>query len=101
MRNVIWFIAAIFCLVAIAGQWSGLPREIAGAALVLAAAFLGWGFYDKASKQEPKPIVLDEEQRATIKRMKEEGNHQLAIQQVQMWFRNPPAEEAARIVREV
>lgn len=101
MRNAIFIIAAVFCLVAIFGPGMGVPREVIGASLVLAAAFLGWGFYYQAQNREQKPIVLDDEQRATIKRMKDEGNHQLAIQQVQLWFRDPPAEEAARIVREV
>lgn len=101
MRYLAFIVAAVFSVVAIAGQWMGLPRGIAITAVIVAGAFLLWGFYDVASKQEPKPIVLDSEQRATIKRMKAEGNHQLAIQQVQLWFRNPPAEEAARIVREV
>lgn len=101
MRYLAFIVAAVFSIVAIAGQWMGLSRSVAIVAIIVAGVFLLWGFYDVASKQEPKPIVLDAEQRATIKRMKDEGNHQLAIQQVQMWFRNPPAEEAARIVREV
>lgn len=101
MRYVAFILAAVFSLAAIAGQWLGWPQSINIPVILLAGACLVWGFFDIYSKQEAKPIELDDAQRATIKRMKEEGNHQLAIQQVQMWFRNPPAEEAARIVREV
>ena len=101
MRYFAFIVAAVFSIVAIAGVWLGWPMSIRLAAILVAGAFLLWGFYDVYSKQEQEPIVLDDEKKATIKRLKSEGKTHVAIQQVQLWFRNCTPEEAARIVREV
>lgn len=99
MRYLAFTLATVFSLAAIAGQWFGWSRPVTIGALVLAGAFLAWGFWDAAQKAPAEDKELDEQQRATIRRMKSEGNTQLAIQQVQLWFRNTSQEEAAAIVR--
>ncbi|QYH19347.1 hypothetical protein JKI95_09490 [Corynebacterium aquatimens] len=101
MRYFAFTVAAAFCLVAIAGTWLGWALPIRLIAIFAAGMFLTWGFYDVYSKQEQEPIVLDDEKKATIKRLKSEGKTHVAVQQVQLWFRNCSQEEAARIVREV
>ena len=70
------------------------------AAIVAAGLFLVLGFYEQYKRQEDVAPELDDEQRATVQRMKAEGNFQLAVQQVQLWFRGATTEDAARIVRE-
>ena len=101
MRNLAFILAGVLSLLAVVVGPLGWPRWVAIAALAVAFVFLALGFADKARNLEAKPKVLDGEQRATIARMKSEGNTPLAIQQVQLWFRNTSPEEAARIVREV
>lgn len=101
MRIFALTLGAVFSLVAIAAQWFEWPRSVGVCAIMLAGLFLAWGLYDVATAQGDKPVALDDEQLATVRRMKQEGNTQLAIQQVQLWFRNTSPEDAARIVRAV
>ena len=100
MRYLAFTLATVLSVVAIAGQWLGWPRGVTVAAVIAAGACLVWGFAASAKGREPVPKELDDEQRATIRRMREEGNTPLAVQQVQLWFRNTTPEEAAAIVRE-
>jgi len=101
MRVIAFSLAAVFSFVGIAAQWFGWPRTVGVCGIILAGLFLAWGFYDVATARTDEPIELDAEQRATVRRMKKEGNTHLAIQQVQLWFRNTSPEDAARIVRAV
>ena len=93
--------AAVFSLVAIVGVFLDLPTWISVAALAAAALFLVLGLADKYRQMERASIELDSEQRATIERMKKEGNHDMAARQVQLWFRNTSYEDAAAVVREL
>ncbi|MCP1386896.1 hypothetical protein M5J20_01600 [Corynebacterium sp. TA-R-1] len=101
MRYLAFILAAVFSSAAIAGVWLDWPLSIRMVSILAAGAFLIWGFYDVYSKQEPEPIVLDDEKKETIKRLKGEGKTHVAVQQVQLWFRNCSQDEAARIVREL
>lgn len=101
MRYLAFTLAAVCSVAAIAGPWLGWSRPVTIAALALAGACLAWAFWDAARNAPAEEKELDEEQRATVRRMKSEGNTQLAIQQVQLWFRNTSQEEAAAIVRGV
>ena len=101
MRNLVFILAGALSLVAVLTAPLGWPRWVAIAALAVAFVLLVVGFRDKARTMEAKPKVLDADQRATISRMKSEGNTPMAVQQVQLWFRNTTPEEAARIVAEV
>ena len=101
MRNLAFILAGVLSLLAVFSGPLGWPRWAALAALGVAFVLLVWGFADKARNMQAKPKVLDPEQRATIARMKAEGNTPMAISQVQLWFRNTTPEEAARIVSEV
>ena len=93
--------AAVFSLVAIVGVFLDLPTWISVAALAAAALFLVLGLAYKYRQMERTSIELDSEQRATIERMKKEGNHDMAARQVQLWFRNTSYEDAAAVVREL
>lgn len=94
-------LAAVFSLVAIVSVFLDFATWISIVALAAAALFLFLGLAEKYRQMEDTPIELDDEQRATIKQMKKEGNVDLAVRQVQMWFRNTSYEEAAAVVREV
>ena len=93
--------AAVFSLVAIVGVFLDLPTWISVAALAAAALFLVLGLAYKYRQMERTSIELDSEQRATVERMKKEGNHDMAARQVQLWFRNTSYEDAAAVVREL
>lgn len=102
MRILYFSLAAVFSLVAVLDAYVNFdPAWLGKVSIVVAAMFLVLGFYEQYKRQEEPSLELDAEERATIKRMKDEGNHQLAIQQVQMWKRHASPEDAARIVRDV
>lgn len=100
MRIVSFVLAAVFSLVAVVAVYTSLPGWVGTAAIVAAGVFLVLGFYEQYTLREEVAPMLDDEQRATVQRMKGEGNFQLAVQQVQLWFRGASPEDAARIVRE-
>ena len=100
MRIVSFALAAVFSIVAVVAVYTTLPGWVGTAAIVAAGLFLVLGFYEQYTRREEIAPELDDEQRATVNRMKAEGNFQLAVQQVQLWFRNTAPEDAARIVRE-
>ncbi|AWB84515.1 hypothetical protein [Corynebacterium liangguodongii] len=106
MRTLWFILAAIFSLAALFGNWFQLPGWVPLVSLAIAGAFLVLGFFEasrdaRALRAKGDQVALSEEQRETIRRMVGEGNRPLAIRQVQMWFRNVSAEDAARIVREL
>ncbi|MDO5453447.1 MAG: hypothetical protein Q4F37_00505 [Corynebacterium sp.] len=101
MRIFSFSLAAVFSVAAIALRVSGQPTWTAVVAIVVAGVFLALGFVAAAQNHEPEPIVLDEEQTETVRRMKNEGNHAGAIRQVQLWFRYATAEDAGAVVRGV
>lgn len=100
MRVVFLALAAVFSLVAIGARLWGQPTWMSVAALVVAGGFLVAGLWLQARQQIPHGVVLDEEQRATIRRMKGEGNHSGAISQVQLWFKYATADQAREAVAE-
>ena len=77
MRILYFFLAAIFSVLAIALRFLGQPTWAAVLAIMVAAVFLVLGFVQVAKSHEPEPVVLDEGQRETIRRMKAEGNHEI------------------------
>lgn len=103
MRILYFGAAAVFSLAAVffAYTETAAPGWVGIAAIVLAGVFLVLGLYEHYKRQETPSLELDDEERATIKRMKQEGDFQLAVKQVQMWKRYASPEDAARIVREV
>ena len=100
MRIVSFALAAVFSIVAVVAVYTTLPGWVGTAAIVAAGLFLVLGFYEQYKRQEDVAPELDSEQRATVQRMKAEGNFQLAVQQVQLWFRGTTPEDATRLVRE-
>ena len=100
MRIVSFALAAVFSIIAVVAVYTTLPGWVGTAAIVAAGLFLVLGFYEQYKRQEDVAPELDDEQRATVQRMKAEGNFQLAVQQVQLWFRGTTPEDAARLVRE-
>ena len=100
MRIVSFALAAVFSIVAVVAVYTTLPGWVGTVAIVVAGLFLVLGFYEQYKRREVVAPELDDEQRATVNRMKAEGNFHLAVQQVQLWFRNTTPEDAARIVRE-
>lgn len=100
MRIVSFALAAVFSIVAVVAVYTTLPGWVGTVAIVAAGLFLVLGFYEQYKRREVVAPELDDEQRATVNRMKNEGNFHLAVQQVQLWFRNTTPEDAARIVRE-
>ena len=100
MRIVSFALAAVFSIVAVVAVYTTLPGWVGTAAIVAAGLFLVLGFYEQYKLREDVAPELDDEQRATVQRMKAEGNFQLAVQQVQLWFRGTTPEDAARLVRE-
>lgn len=103
MRILYFILAAVFSLGAVFLAYvdTAAPGWVGTAAIVLAAMFLVLGFYEQYKRQEVPSLELDAQQRATIQRMKDEGNFQLAVKQVQMWKRGASQEDAARVVRDV
>ncbi|WP_242648351.1 hypothetical protein [Corynebacterium sp. Marseille-P4321] len=103
MRILCFVVAGIFSLVAVYFAYveTAAPDWVGGVAIVVAGLFLVLGFYEQYKRQEEPSLELDAEERETIKRMKKEGDFQLAVKQVQMWKRHASAEDAARIVRDV
>lgn len=101
MQAASLFIAAVFSLIAIVAAFLDLSTWISVVSLAAAALFLFFGLREKFLDMEDTPIELDAEQRATIKRMKAEGDHDLAARQIQMWFRNTSYDDAAAVMREV
>ena len=100
MRIVSFALAAVFSIVAVVAVYTTLPGWVGTAAIVAAGLFLVLGFYEQYKLREDVAPELDDEQRATVQRMKAEGNFQLAVQQVQLWFRGTTPEDATRLVRE-
>ncbi len=102
MRFVYFLLAAVFSAVAVvaANSVDSAPAWIGGTSLLLGGIFLVLGFYEMYKRREEPSLKLDEEERETIRRMKDEGNFQLAVRQVQMWKRGASPEDAARVVRE-
>ena len=101
MRTLSFVLAALFSVLALAGSWLSLPGWVSVVAIAAAGVFLLLGFYVSVKDRVAQPIVLDDAQETTIRRMKAEGNTSLAVRQVQMWFRYASAEDAARVVREL
>lgn len=101
MQTAALIIAALFSVVAIVAAAFDTSTWISVASLVAAAFFLFLALQQKYQNMESEPVELDAEQRKTIKRMKSEGNFELAVKQVQMWFRNTSHDDAAAVVREV
>lgn len=101
MLIVSFVLAAVFSLVAVVAVYTAVPGWVGTVAIVAAGLFLVLGFAEQYRRQERVKPQLDDEQRLTVRRMKEEGNTQLAIQQVQLWLRGVSQEDAARIVRGV
>lgn len=101
MRTFSFALAALFSVLALAGNWLSLSGWVSMAAIIAAGGFLLLGFYASVKDRVAQPIVLDDAQETTIRRMKAEGNTPLAVRQVQMWFRYASAEDAARVVREL
>lgn len=100
MRIVSFVLAAVFSVVAVAAVYTTLPGWVGTVAILAGGLFLLLGFYEQYKLREEVEPELDSEQRATVQRIKSEGNFQLAVQQVQLWFRGTTPEDAARIVRE-
>ncbi|GAB3082387.1 hypothetical protein [Corynebacterium aquatimens] len=100
MQVISLIVGAVFSLVAIIAVFLDQPAWVPLAALAVAGIALFIGLRERFRSMEAKPKTLDSEQKATVKRMKDEGNEAGAIRQVQLWFRNTSHEEAARIVRE-
>lgn len=100
MQVISLVIGAVFSVVAIAAVFLGWPAWVPLAALAVAGIALFFGLKERFKAWEEQPKELDDEQIATVKRMKGEGNEDLAIRQVQLWFRNTSYDEAARIIRE-
>lgn len=100
MRILSFVLAAVFSIAAVVTAYTAIPGWVGTASIVLAGLFLVIGFYEQYKMRDHEPPVLDDEQRDTIKRIKDEGNFQLAVQQVQMWFRGTSQEDATRIVRD-
>lgn len=101
MRIASFVLAAVFSLVAVVAVYTTVPGWVGTVAIVAAGPFLVLGFAEQYRRQERVEPQLDDEQRFTVRRMKEEGNTQLAIQQVRLWLRGVSQEDAARIVRGV
>lgn len=103
MRFVYFILAAAFSVVAVlaANSLESAPSWVGTTSLLLGGLFLVLGFYEMYKRREEPVLELDDEERATIKRMKDEGNFQLAVRQVQMWKRGVSQDDAARLVRQV
>ena len=100
MRILSFVLAAVFSIAAVVTAYTAIPGWVGTASIVLAGLFLVLGFYEQYKMRDHEPPVLDDEQRDTIQRIKDEGNFQLAVQHVQMWFRGTSQEDATRIVRD-
>ncbi len=99
MQKVSFLLAGLLCLAAVIGQLVGLPRVGALALLAGAAVFLALGFVTVGKRRDPGEVELDEEQRAEITRLLEEGKYGTAIGQVRLWFRNATDDDAEAVVR--
>lgn len=94
-------LAAALSIAAIVIAFTSVPRWIAVVLLVVAAVALFVGLREKYRAMEDEPIELDAEQEETVRRLKAEGREDLAVRQVQLWFRNADHGTAADVVRDI
>lgn len=94
-------LAAALSIAAIFIAFTSVPRWIAVVLLVVAAVALFVGLREKYRAMEDEPIELDAEQEETVRRLKAEGREDLAVRQVQLWFRNADHGTAADVVRDI
>ena len=101
MRALYFGLAAALCVAALVFKFSGAPNLASIIALLIAGAFLVLGLKMTASNREPEPIMLDDEQRTTIRAMLDRGDEGAAVRQVQLWFRDATPETARAAVQEL
>ncbi|AKK03784.1 hypothetical protein [Corynebacterium epidermidicanis] len=100
MRNLDFFLAAVFALAAVYTKFAGNPWWVPVLLIVLAGGRLFTGMQKRAREQrlQRNPIVLDDEQLATIRDMKARGQEIAAIKQVRLWYRDADLLTARQLV---
>jgi len=101
MRALYLGLAAAFCVVALALKFSPVSDIAAVLALLVAGVFLVLGLKMAAAAREPKPIVLDDDKRDTLRAMLDRGDEGAAVRQFQLWFRDATPEHAREVVRDL
>ena len=101
MRALYFTIAGVLSVLAIALTIFAPQGIWATVAIIVAGVFLILGFREHARHVTPAEITLTEEEAATIRQMKAEGNHSGAISQVLLWKRYATQDQAAKVVREL
>ena len=100
MRALYLGLAAAFCVVALALKFAPVSDIAAVLALLVAGVFLVLGL-KMAAAREPKPIVLDDDKRDTLRAMLDRGDEGAAVRQFQLWFRDATPEHAREVVRDL
>ncbi|MDO5670670.1 MAG: hypothetical protein Q4G50_11810 [Corynebacterium sp.] len=101
MRALYLGLAAALCVAALAFKLFNISDIAAVLALLVAGVFLVLGLKMTAAIREPKPIVLDEEKRETLRAMLERDDEGAAVRQVQLWFRDATPESARAVVQDL
>ena len=100
MRALYLGLAAALCVAALALKFSPVSDIAAVLALLVAGVFLVLGLkMAAAAAREPKPIVLDDDKRDTLRAMLDRGDEGAAVRQFQLWFRDATPEHAREVVR--
>ncbi|QNE90027.1 hypothetical protein H0194_03120 [Corynebacterium incognita] len=99
MRQGIFVLSALFCILAIVLVLTGQPRWMGLIVLLLAGACLAAGLYLQYRQGASESPELDERQRAVISDLLAEGKYGTAVNQVKLWKRNVSREQAESIVR--
>ena len=101
MRAVFSSFSALFCVLAIAFVFTGQPRWMGMIAVGLAGLCFAFSLYLNYQSKQQGPIVLDDGQKAEIKKLLAEGKFGTAVNQVKLWYRNVSTDEAQSTVREL
>ncbi|MDU0479391.1 hypothetical protein QVA66_09075 [Staphylococcus chromogenes] len=100
MRNLDFLLAGVFALAALYAKFAGHPWWIPVLLLVLAGAriYTGMRRHARELRLKQHPIVLTEEQSATIRQMKQRGDSVAAVKQVRLWYRDADLLTAKQLV---
>lgn len=103
MRNLDFFAAALFALLAIYARAADLGMWIALVFIIAAGSSLLSGLVKRsnARKLAENPVVLTPEQTDTIRDLKAQGKGYVAIKQVRLWYRYCDLKTAVEVVEQV
>ena len=101
MRHVRLFLAAALSILAVGAPMVPLPAWVGPTAIVAAALMLVMWVVLQYRRRAAPDLALSDDQRDAIAQIKQAGEIETAVQQVQLWKRDASREDAVRIVRDL